>query len=56
MNTKCPLSKAPAEVCQCMECAVAGIGDVVGPEYVFRTTHLMTKGDKACRWVVEKKK
>jgi predicted ArsR family transcriptional regulator len=53
--TACPLSKAPVEACQSLTCACQGMADVLSPDYRFHATHFMTKGDKYCRWVVEKK-
>lgn len=51
----CPLSKAPVEACESLVCACQGMADVVSPDFKFRPTHYMTKGDSYCRWVVEKK-
>jgi predicted ArsR family transcriptional regulator len=55
VNTACPFSKAPHEACRSLECAIAGMRDVLSPEYKFVATHVMTRGDPYCRWVVEKK-
>jgi predicted hydrocarbon binding protein len=55
INTKCPMSKTMPEVCVSMECAVLGFSDVLNPEFHMRATHMMTKGDPHCEWVVERK-
>jgi predicted ArsR family transcriptional regulator len=55
VNTVCPLSKAPHEACKALDCAIHGMRDVVSPDFKFTSTHLMTKGDPYCRWVIERK-
>lgn len=55
INTSCPLSECPPEICHLIGCYAQGTAKVVAPEYTFVLEEAMTKGDSECRWVVRKK-
>jgi hypothetical protein len=51
----CPFANAPPEICVQFESFINGICDSVAPSFEFQYVHMMTKGDKSCHWVIERK-
>jgi len=51
----CPLSSGPPVHCLQLESFLSGICEVINPEYEFTYDRMMTKGDKACHWMIRKK-
>jgi predicted ArsR family transcriptional regulator len=58
IDTKCPVADAKADpvVCDLMTCSLKGAGSVIAPGFIVYRTHSMTKGDKYCRYVIERAK
>jgi hypothetical protein len=54
--TKCPIAdgKADKVVCDLFACSLKGAGSVISPGFMFHQTHSLLKGDKNCRWVIER--
>jgi len=55
VNTKCILQDCKPEACLQFQSVVDGIIEGINPEYRWRLTKLIPKGDKVCEWVLEKK-
>jgi len=55
VNTKCIFKNCEPEACLQFQHTVDGMIDAINPEYVWRMTKILTKGDDVCEWVVEKK-
>ena len=56
INTKCPLAEAGKMpvVCDLLACSLKGAGSVINPDFMFYYTNSLMKGDKNCRWVIER--
>lgn len=55
VNTKCIFKDCIPEACLQFQHTVDGMIDVINPDYIWRMTKLLTKGDAECEWVIEKK-
>jgi len=56
VNTKCIMQDCKPEACLQFQHTVDGIIEAINPEYTWRLTKMIPKGDKECEWVLEKKK
>ncbi|NVM27855.1 MAG: hypothetical protein HWN65_03345 [Candidatus Helarchaeota archaeon] len=56
VNKKCIFKKCIPEACLQFQNIVDGMIEVINPDYVWKMTKLMPKGDDVCEWIVEKKK
>jgi hypothetical protein len=57
--TKCPIAEekgASPLICDLFSCSLKGAGSVIAPGFMFYQTHNPMKGDKYCRWVIERVK
>jgi predicted hydrocarbon binding protein len=56
--TKCPLAEEGVSpvMCDLLACSLKGAGSVISPDFFFFNTHMKTRGDDKCRWVIERKK
>jgi len=57
--TKCPLVEekgASPIMCDLFACSLKGAGSVIAPGFMFYQTHNPMRGDKNCRWVIERMK
>ena len=55
--TKCPLAEqegASPIMCDLFACSLKGSGSVIAPGFMFHQTHNPMRGDKNCRWVIER--
>jgi len=54
--TECIFASASQEICaDCLEVRANGICEAINPEYEFKLTKRMCRGDKTCHWVIKKK-
>jgi len=53
--TSCPFQNAPPAICAQYEAFLSGICEAVEPELRVSYEKMMTKGDRTCRWVVQRK-
>ena len=56
VNTACVFQECKPEACLQFQHIVDGMLQGINPEYRWRLTKLIPKGDKVCEWVLEKKK
>lgn len=56
VNKKCIFKDCIPEACLQFQNIVDGMIEVINPDYVWKMTKLMPKGDDVCEWIVEKKK
>lgn len=55
--TKCPFAEQEGNtqmMCDLFSCTLKGAGSVISPGFMFHQTHGFLKGDKYCRWVIER--
>lgn len=55
--TKCPIAEeegASPIICDLFTCCLKGAGSVIAPGFMFYQTHNPMRGDKNCRWVIER--
>ncbi len=56
VNTKCIFKDCIPEACLQFQNTVDGMIDVINPDYSWRMTKLLTRGEDVCEWIIEKKK
>lgn len=55
--TKCPFAEQEGNtqlMCDLFACTLKGAGSVISPGFMFYQTHGFLRGDKYCRWVIER--
>jgi hypothetical protein len=55
--SKCPIADeagASPLICDLFSCSLKGAGKVIAPGFMFYQTHNPMRGDKYCRWVIER--
>lgn len=54
--SSCPLAVEGASpiMCDLFACSLKGAGSVIAPGFMFYQTHNPMRGDKYCRWVIER--
>ncbi|HTY46775.1 MAG TPA: hypothetical protein VMB46_03815 [Methanomassiliicoccales archaeon] len=53
--TECPFAQAPEAICLQYEAFFNGMCEAINPSYEFVYQEKMTRGDSACRWVVQRR-
>ena len=54
--SSCPMAVEGASpvICDLFACSLKGAGSVIAPGFMFYQTHNLMRGDKNCRWVIER--